>query len=196
MPELRRICVYCGSNPGHDPRYLAAARALGAELAARGIGLVYGGGNVGLMGAVADAAMAGGGEAVGVIPQALLEREIGHRGVTELHVVDSMHERKMRMADLADAFVALPGGIGTLEELVEVFTWTQLGLHEKPCSVLDVGGYYRPLVAFLDHAVEQGFLAPEHRSSLLEFETVEEVVPGLEAWAPVHVQKWIDRRAS
>src|SRR3954449_8956299 len=160
MPPLRRVCVYAGSSAGARPVYAHAARELGALLAARGIGVVYGGGKVGLMGALADAAMAAGGEVTGVIPRALLEREVGHRGVTSLRVVESMHQRKALMADLADAFVALPGGIGTLEELFEVFTWAHLGIHRKPLGVLDVARFYGPLEAMLDHAVEQGFLRP------------------------------------
>jgi uncharacterized protein (TIGR00730 family) len=171
------------------------AQALGRELAGRGIGVVYGGGNVGLMGALADATMQAGGEVIGVIPQPLLDREVGHRGVTELKVVGSMHERKMLMADLSDAFVALPGGIGTLEELIEVFTWTQLGLHDKPCAILDSNGYYEHLIAFLDHAVGEGFLRADQRRTLLEIATVEDVVPAIERWQPTATERWIDRRA-
>ena len=167
MSEIRRICVYCGSRTGVRPAYAEAARHLGALLAAEGIGLVTGGGQVGLMGEIADAVLAGGGEAVGVIPQALFDREVGHAGMTELHVVQTMHERKALMADLADAFVAMPGGLGTLEEIAEALTWAQLGIHAKPCGLLDVGGYYRPLVRFLDHAVSQGFVRPEHRAALV-----------------------------
>src|SRR3712207_1163783 len=159
---MNRVCVYCGSSPGARPEYRAAARDLGTHLAQSGIGVVYGGGKVGLMGAVADAARDAGGEVIGVIPRALWEREVGHRGLDDLRVVASMHERKALMADLSDAFVALPGGVGTLEELVEAMTWTQLGIHDKPCGLLDAGGYYRHLVAFLDHAVEERFLRPEH----------------------------------
>jgi uncharacterized protein (TIGR00730 family) len=187
--------VYCGSSPGTDPRYLRTAKAVGRELARRGVGVVYGGGDIGLMGAVADATLAAGGEVIGIIPRALLEREVGHRGLTELRVVSSMHERKMMMAELADAFVALPGGIGTLEELIEVFTWTQLGLHRKPCAVLDVAGFFGHLIAFLDHAVDQGFLTAEHRRTLLEIERVEDLLPALEAWRPIEVESWVDRRA-
>src|SRR6185503_14872599 len=146
---MSRLCVFCGSSPGHDPAYGAAAAQLGRVLAERGIGLVYGGGRVGLMGILADAALAAGGEVIGVIPQALLDREIGHRGLTQLRVVDSMHSRKALMGDLADGFIALPGGIGTLEELFEVWTWAQLGLHRKPCGLLDANGFYAPLVDFL-----------------------------------------------
>jgi uncharacterized protein (TIGR00730 family) len=161
-----RVCVYAGSNPGSDPAYAEATRALGAELAARGIGLVYGGGKVGLMGVIADTVLAAGGEAIGVMPQALIDREIGHPGLTELKVVHSMHERKALMAELGDAFVALPGGIGTLEELIEVYTWSQLGIHDKACGVLNVRGYYDGLATLLDHAVAEGFLRAQHRAVL------------------------------
>ena len=157
---MRRVCVYAGSNPGSDPAYAGAPRGRSPRLLAeRGIGLVYGGGNVGLMGVLADTALAAGGEVIGVMPQALVDREIGHRGLTELRVVGSMHERKALMAELSDAFVAVPGGIGTLEELIEVYTWSQLGIHDKPCGVLNVRGYYDALAAFLDHAVERGLPA-------------------------------------
>ncbi|MEM7787118.1 MAG: TIGR00730 family Rossman fold protein [Bacteroidota bacterium] len=167
MSEIRRVCVYCGSRAGVRPSYTEAAHRLGALLAAEGIGLVTGGGHVGLMGVVADAALEAGGEAIGVIPQALQDREVGHTGMTELHVVRTMHEHKARMADLADAFIAMPGGLGTLEEIAEALTWSQLGIHAKPCGLLDVDGYYRPLVGFLDHAVSQGFVRPEHRAALV-----------------------------
>ena len=166
MPEVRRVCVYCGSRPGLRPAYAEAARALGTLLASAGVGLVTGGGRVGLMGAVADAVLEAGGEAVGVIPTALADREVGHDGMTALHVVGSMHERKAAMADLADAFVALPGGLGTLEEIAEALTWVQLGIHAKPCGLLDVEGYYAPLVRFVDHAVGEGFVGPESRAAL------------------------------
>jgi len=147
---MSRLCVFCGSSPGHDPAHGASAAQLGRVLAERGIGLVYGGGRVGLMGILADAALAAGGEVIGVIPQALLDREIGHRGLTQLRVVDSMHARKALMGELAEGFIALPGGIGTLEELFEVWSWAQLGLHRKPCGLLDVNGFFAPLVDFLD----------------------------------------------
>ena len=167
MPEIRRVCVYCGSRPGARPAYAEAARALGTLLAEAGVGLVTGGGRVGLMGAVADAVLAAGGEAVGVIPQALLDREVGHEAMSRLDVVQTMHERKARMATLADAFVALPGGLGTLEEMVEALTWAQLGLHDKPCGLLDVDGYYAPFVAFVDHAVAEGFVGVDARAALV-----------------------------
>jgi uncharacterized protein (TIGR00730 family) len=187
-----RICVYAGSNPGADPAYAEATKALGAELAARGVGLVYGGGKVGLMGVVADAILAAGGEAIGVMPQALIDREIGHAGLTELKVVGSMHERKAKMAELADAFIALPGGIGTLEELVEVYTWSQLGIHDKACGLLNVRGYYDGLVAFLDHAVGEGFLRPQHRAVLSVAAGPAELLDALAAFEPPRVAKWLE----
>lgn len=189
---VKRICVFCGSSAGARPSYGEAARALGEALARRGMGLVYGGGHVGLMGIVADAAMAAGAEVLGVIPQTLLERELGHREVTQLHVVGSMHERKALMADLSDAFVALPGGIGTLEELAEVFTWTQLGLQEKPVGLLDVEGYYDHFAAFLDHATGEGFMRPEHRSILLVDDHGERLLDRLAGWSSPHLKRWID----
>ncbi len=190
---MRRICVYAGSNPGSHPAYAEAARELATTMAERGIGLVYGGGNVGLMGVLADAMLAAGGEAIGVMPRALIEREIGHAGLTELRMVDSMHERKAEMAELADAFVALPGGIGTLEELIEVYTWSQLGLHRKACGVLNVNGYYDGLAAFLDHAVGEGFLRPQHRAVLTVAADPGELLDRLEAWEPPTVGKWLER---
>jgi uncharacterized protein (TIGR00730 family) len=164
---VNAVCVYCGSSPGSDPAYLAATQDLARTLAGRGIKVVYGGASVGLMGALADAALEAGGEVAGVIPQQLVDREIAHQGLTELHVVQTMHQRKALMAELSDAFVALPGGIGTLEELIEVFTWDQLGLQDKPIAVLNTLGYYEGLAAFLDHAVEQGFHQPQQRAKLL-----------------------------
>jgi uncharacterized protein (TIGR00730 family) len=163
---MDRICVYCGSHPGTDPAFLDRAAAFGRLVAERDLGLVYGGGDVGLMGAVADAALAAGGEVYGVIPEALAEREVAHRGLTELVVVDSMHARKRLMADLADGFVALPGGFGTLEELVEMLTWAQLGFHTDPCGLLNVAGYYDGLVSFVDSQVDAGFVDPRHRELL------------------------------
>jgi len=162
----RSVCVFCGSSSGARPAYLAAARALGEGLARRGLTLVYGGASVGLMGSLADAALAARGEVIGIIPGALEAREIAHPGLTRLEVVGSMHERKARMAELADAFVALPGGMGTLDELAEVLTWAQLGLHRKACGLVDVDGFWQPLVSFLDHAVREGFLRAEHRRLL------------------------------
>jgi uncharacterized protein (TIGR00730 family) len=173
---MRAACVYCGSAFGDDPAYLETTRQLARGLAERGIAVVYGGASVGLMGALADAALEAGGEVIGVIPQALVDREIAHRGVTDLRIVGSMHERKALMAELSDAFVALPGGIGTLEELIEMYTWSQLGLHDKPLAMLNTRGYYDGLAAFLDHAVAEGFLRPEQRARLRLAADVDEVL--------------------
>ncbi|MGD0471481.1 MAG: TIGR00730 family Rossman fold protein [Terriglobales bacterium] len=190
---MKRICVFCGSSQGSRPEYRVAAEELGAELVRRKIGLVYGGGNVGLMGVLADAVLRAGGKAVGVIPEHLMEREVGHKGLTKLHVVRSMHERKALMADLSDAFVALPGGFGTLEEFCEVVTWAQLGLHAKPCGILNVLGYYSPLLEMFDHAVQERFLKPENRALVLARDSVVELLRALEEWRPVRVEKWLDR---
>jgi uncharacterized protein (TIGR00730 family) len=190
---VRRLCVFSGSSPGAHPDYLQAANELGGALAGRGIGLVYGGASVGLMGAVADAVLDAGGDAIGVIPQALVEREIAHRGLSDLRVVGSMHERKALMADLADGFVALPGGMGTLEELFEVYTWTQLGLHAKPLGLLDVRSYYAHLAAFLDHAVAERFVTVEHREMLVVERRAEALLEAFERWRAPLLTKWIDR---
>jgi uncharacterized protein (TIGR00730 family) len=189
---MRRLCVFCGSSTGNDPRHADAARATGRALAARGIGIVYGGGSVGLMGALADAALAAGGEVVGVIPRALQLRELAHARLSELHVVRSMHERKALMARLADGFVALPGGMGTLEELAEVLTWAQLGLHARPCGLLDVAGYWQPLVTFFDRAVAEGFLRPEHRRLMIVAGDVDTLLDRFASWSPPAVERWID----
>jgi uncharacterized protein (TIGR00730 family) len=193
VPALSSICVYAGSSPGARPAYADAARALGEVIAHRGLGLVYGGGDVGLMKVVADAAMGAGGAVTGIIPRTLLEREIGHGALTELLVVETMHERKLAMAERADAFIALPGGIGTVEELIEVLTWTQLGVHDKPCAVLDVEGYWQPLLALLDHAVTERFLPEKHRAMLLSDTDPQALLDALEAWQPQSVPKWLDR---
>ena len=189
---MRRVCVYAGSNPGSDPAYANGARALATTMAERGIGLVFGGSKLGLMGVLADTVLDAGGEAIGVMPQALIDREIGHPGLTELKIVASMHERKACMADLSDAFVAVPGGIGTLEELIEVYTWSQLGIHEKACGVLNVRGYYDHLAAFLDHAVTQGFLRPQHRAGLTVADEPAELLDRLAAFQPPTVGKWLE----
>jgi uncharacterized protein (TIGR00730 family) len=181
---MQRLCVFCGSSPGHDPAYAAAAENLGRVLAARRIGVVFGGGRVGLMGKLADAALAAGGEVIGVIPQALLEREVGHRGLTRLHVVDSMHARKALMSELSDGFIALPGGVGTLEELFEVWTWAQLGIHQKPCGLLDADGFFAPLVGFLDGLVEKGFIHPKYRAILAVASTPQELLDRFAAYEP------------
>jgi uncharacterized protein (TIGR00730 family) len=164
---VRRVCVFCGSSPGRDPRYVAAAREMALALVARGEGLVFGGGSVGLMGVLADALLAAGGEALGVIPHGLVAREIAHRSLTEMRVVPSMHARKALMAELSDAFVALPGGFGTFEELLEMVTWAQLGIHRKPIGLLNVAGYYDSLIALVDHAVREGFVPPGNRGLIL-----------------------------
>ncbi len=193
---MKRICVFCGSSAGRRASYRGAAERLGGSLARRGIGLVYGGGSVGLMGLVADAVLAGGGAVDGVIPRRLARKEIAHASLTRLHRVGSMHQRKALMADLSDAFVALPGGMGTLEEMAEVLTWSQLGLHRKPCALLDVDGYWRPLVAFFDHAVQEGFLRPEHRAILLVERDPEALLDRLAAWKAPAARRWIDRRST
>ena len=193
MGDMRRICVFCGSSAGSRPEYRWCAEELGAELARRRIGLVYGGGNVGLMGAIADAVVEAGGEAIGVIPEHLMTREIGHKRLTKLHIVGSMHERKALMADLADAFIALPGGFGTLEEFFEVLTWSQLGLHVKPCGILNVLEYYTPLLEMLDHAVGERFLKSQNRALVLARSTPSELLEALKEWRPMPVEKWLDR---
>ncbi|MGO9339409.1 MAG: TIGR00730 family Rossman fold protein [Terracidiphilus sp.] len=180
----RRVAVYCGSANGNDPAYLAEARALGAAIAAAGLGLVYGGASVGLMGAVADAALAGGAEVIGVLPDILAGKEIAHAGLTRLELVSTMHERKARMAELADAFLILPGGYGTLEELLEVVTWAQLRLHAKPCILINTAGYWDGLLAFLDKAVESGFLKAKNRALLQVVASAEEAVMTIAALVP------------
>jgi len=187
---MRRLCVFCGSSPGRDPAYAALATQLGRTLAQRRIGLVYGGGRVGLMGVVADAAIDAGGEAIGVIPRALMEREVGHGRLTELRVVDSMHARKAMMAELADGFAALPGGIGTLEEIFEVWTWAQLGIHRKPCGLLDAGGFFAPLVGFLDHVVAAGFVNPTTRAMLTVAHSPDELLDRLSTYQAPAVLSW------
>ena len=190
---MQRICVFLGSNPGKKPAYLAAAQALGAELARRGLTVVYGGSNVGLMGALADAALDAGGRVIGIIPEALRQKEVAHLGLSELHVVASMHERKARMAELSDGFIALPGGLGTLEELCEVLTWAQLGFHAKPCGLLDVDGYYAALGAFLDNAMDQGFIVPAHRAMLLAAPDPAALLDRFTTYVAPVVSKWLDK---
>lgn len=196
LPPLRRVCVYCGSSIGARGEYRAAATELGTALATRGLELVYGGGRVGLMGAVADAALAAGGHVIGVIPQALMDRELGHRGIQDLRIVADMHERKLTMATLADAFVALPGGWGTLEELTEMLTWLQLGIHRKPIALLDVAGYFDPLLTFAARMVDERFVREEQRGLLLVETATDALLARLaqattSATAPV--DKWVDR---
>ena len=188
---MKRVCVYCGSSTGNQSVYREAAEAMGSTLAAKGIGLVYGGGNVGLMGLVADAALAGGGEVIGVIPQSLADREIAHAGVTDLRIVDSMHTRKALMADLSDAFIAMPGGFGTFEEFFEAVTWTQLGVHRKPCGLLNAGGFYTPLAVFIDQAVTEGFIKPIHRASIVVDDNPGRLLDTLARIELPDVPKWI-----
>ena len=191
MSAIRALCVFCGSSPGFDPVHGAAAKALGAALGRAGIDLVYGGGRVGLMGMVADAAMAAGSRAIGVIPQALYDLEVGHDGLTELHVVRSMHERKALMADLSDGFIALSGGIGTFEELFEIWTWGQLGDHAKPVSLLNIAGFYDGLTSFLDDVVSAGFLRAAHREMLMVEDEPERLVGRLRDYRAPAIAKWI-----
>ncbi|MEW4569964.1 TIGR00730 family Rossman fold protein [Tautonia sp. JC769] len=193
---MQSVCVFCGSSPGADPAYRAAAVSMGRLLAEQGRTLVYGGGSVGLMGVLADAALEHGGDVVGVIPQSLLDREVGHRELPELHVVGSMHERKAMMAELADGFLAMPGGIGTLEEFFEIWTWGQLGLHRKPFGLLDVEGFYQPMLGFLDRMVEQRFVRPEHRAMLIVARQPVTLLAAMEAYTPPPVPNWIDREAT
>lgn len=192
---MNHLCIYCGSSPGARTDYAAAASAVGKALALRGIGLVYGGGNVGLMGRVADAVIDAGGEVIGVIPHHLADKELAHERATQMIRVDSMHERKQRMADLSDGFIALPGGIGTLEELFETLTWLQLGLHRKPIGLLNVAGFYDAMLAFLDHMVEERFLKPEHRALMLVEENIETLIEAMQAFTPPDANKWLGRVA-
>jgi len=184
VPAIHSVCVFCGASRGRDPRYAAAAAAVGRRVAERGIQLVYGGGRLGLMGAVADAALKAGGRVVGVIPRGLVDRELAHPNLSELRIVDSLHERKAQMAELADAFLALPGGLGTLEELAEVVSWAQLDLHAKPIALLDVDGYFAALEAFLDHAVAEGFIAERHRRLLLRDHDLDRLLDRFGSWSP------------
>ena len=188
---LQRICVYCASNDGVRPEYVAAARQVGTLLALRGSALVYGGGGTGLMGALADAALAAGGEVVGVMPHGLVEREAAHKGLTALHVVDSMHERKAMLAELADAFVVLPGGVGTLEEFFETWTWAQLGVHRKPVGLLDVAQYWQSLVKMMEHVEAEGFLRGTPQAWLVLESDPAQLMDRLETFKPPHVQRWL-----
>jgi uncharacterized protein (TIGR00730 family) len=193
---MKRVCVFAGSSAGSRDEYQDAARALGRTLAERGIGLVYGGARVGLMGIIADATLTAGGEAIGVIPAALVAREIAHEGLTELRIVSSMHERKALMADLSDAFIAVPGGWGTLEEFFEVLTWAQLGLHRKPCGLLNVLGYFDGLLSFLEHAVGERFLRREYASMIAVAASPAALLDRLGSYAPPAVEKWIERAST
>ena len=187
---MNRLCVYCGSSPGTGDTYVSAAKAFGSLLVQQEIGLVYGGASVGIMGVIADTVLEGGGNVTGVIPHALHGKEIAHTGLTELHVVDSMHERKSLMAVLSDGFVAMPGGFGTLEEIIEVITWGQLGFHDKPCGMLNIEGYFDHLLAYLDHCEAEGFLRARHRSMLLVANTPLELLEQFSNYMPPSVEKW------
>ena len=188
---MKRACVFCGSSVGAKPIYADAAREMGQLLAAKGIGLVYGGGNVGLMGVIADAALEAGGDVIGVIPHALADREIAHTGLTKLHIVDSMHVRKAMMAELADAFIAMPGGVGTFEEFFEAVTWTQLGLHRKPCGLLNVDGFYTPLVQFINQAVSEGFIRAVHRKVIVDDDDPARLLDALSKVDLPDFPKWV-----
>lgn len=189
---MKRVCVFCGSSRGARSAYEEAAQQLGLALARRGVGLVYGGGHLGLMGALADATMAAGGEVIGVIPQALVAKELAHNGVADMRIVGSMHERKALMAELSDAFITLPGGFGTLEEFFEVLSWAQLGLHGKPCGILNVAGFYDMLLAVFDQVVAEAFVRPAHRSLVLVEKDPESLLERLATFRPPQLQKWID----
>ncbi len=191
--KMTSICVFCGSNTGFSAEYATQAQELGALLVAKGIRLVYGGGNVGLMGAIADEMLSKGGEVIGVIPDFLMKKEVGHRGLTQMIVVETMHERKQQMADLSDGFIALPGGFGTMDELCEILTWAQLGLHHKPIGVLDSGHYYQALIDFLDHMVSQGFLHPQNRAILLHEQQPEALLSLMSDYVAPQVPKWLNR---
>ena len=190
---MQSLCVFCGSRQGLDPAYTKAARSLGTMLAEANIRLVFGGGHVGLMGVVSNAALEAGGDVIGVIPRSLVERELAHAGLTDLRIVGSMHERKALMSDLSEGFITLPGGTGTLEEFFEVLTWAQLGEHEKPCGLLNVAGYYDPLLSVFDHMVHKGFLSESNRALVLVESEPERLLQKLESYQPPKIAKWIDQ---
>lgn len=190
---MKSICVFCGSSPGNDPVHAEGARAMGAEIARRGLVLVYGGGAVGLMGIVADAALAAGGEVHGIIPRALREKEVGHHGLTRLEIVETMHIRKARMAELADGFIAMPGGIGTFEELFEIWTWAQLGIHRKPLGFLNIAGFYDPLHTFLDNTTAAGFLRQTHRDMAMTETDPAALLDRMAAYVPTAQIKWVEK---
>lgn len=190
---MKNICVYCGSSIGRQETYASAARELAKELVARNLGLVYGGASVGIMGVMADAVLQLGGQAVGVIPQALARKEIAHQHLTELHITKSMHERKTLMAELSDGFIALPGGIGTLEELFEIWTWAQLGIHAKPCGALNVAGYFDTLTTFLDHTVAEQFVKPPHRALLIVEQEPEVLLARFASYKAPAIPKWVGK---
>lgn len=191
--SIKRICIYCGSSSGRQTAYTDAARQLAQTLVTNDIGLVYGGASVGIMGIVADATLAAGGEVIGVIPQVLMKKELVHHGLSELHVTDSMHQRKAKMVELADAFIALPGGFGTLDELFETLTWAQLGIHQKPCGLLNVNGYYDGLIHFLQHSVDEQYVRPKHLQMLMVAQDAAELLEKMLEYRPVATEKWIQR---
>ncbi|MCD9188106.1 MAG: TIGR00730 family Rossman fold protein [Pyrinomonadaceae bacterium] len=193
---MKRICVFCGSNPGIDPIYPETAEKVGKFLVSENIELVYGGGRVGLMGKIADTVMQNGGKVIGVIPHDLSEKEVAHQNLTELHIVDSMHERKAMMAELADGFIALPGGVGTFEEFCEIVTWAQLGIHTKPCALMNVGGFYDPFIAMLDHSMNQGFIRPEHRALVLVESEIGKLFQLMKAFRPPIIEKWLHKEST
>jgi uncharacterized protein (TIGR00730 family) len=196
VKEIKRIAVFCGSSPGARPAYVGAARAFGRLLSERGIGVVYGGSNVGVMAALANEVLDSNGEIIGVIPRLLVEREVAHRELADLRIVESMHDRKALMAELCDAFVALPGGIGTLEEFFEVWTWAQLGVHDKPCGLLNIAGYFDGLLSFVDRAVEEKFVRDAHRAMLIVEEEPRKLLERFESYEPPRVKKWISAGAT
>ena len=189
---MKRVCVFCGSSKGLRAAYTSAAKAMGQALVKRNIGLVYGGGNVGLMGVIADAMLAEGGEVIGVIPQDLVAKEVAHQHLTEQRIVSSMHERKALMAELSDAFIAMPGGMGTFDEFCEILTWAQLGIHQKPCGILNVENYFTPLLTMFDHATAEGFLRDTHRALVLEASEPDVLLKALETYQPQYATKWLD----
>jgi uncharacterized protein (TIGR00730 family) len=191
---MKSVCVYCGSSSGARPLYVEAARAFGRALVEHDLALIYGGGKVGLMGTIADTVMEAGGRAIGVIPELLVSKEIGHKGLTELHVVPDMHHRKKMMADLSDAFVAMPGGVGTLEELFEAYTWAQLGYHQKPVAVLNIDGFYDPLIAMLKHTVQEGFMRESYLDVLQFDSNPAELIGKLQRYQPILADKWVEKR--
>ena len=193
---MKRICVFCGSSSGNDPAYLETAVKVGEFLVANSVELVFGGGRVGLMGRIADTVMAKGGKAIGVIPAALDKKEIAHHGLTELHIVDSMHERKAMMAELSDGFVAMPGGFGTFEEFCEIVTWAQLGIHQKPCALLNVNGFYDHMITMFDHSTRQGFIRDEHRGIVLVESDIESLFDLMKNYVPPIIEKWIDKEST
>lgn len=193
---MKRICVFCGSNTGTRADYRAAAHTLTAALARQGLGLVYGGGNIGLMGEIADSMLRAGGEVIGVIPRALMDKEVGHGGLSALHIVETMHQRKALMNELSDAFIALPGGFGTLDEFFEILTWAQLGLHDKPCGLLNVAGYYDHLLRMLDHAEAERFLRGAHRALVMAQTDVDALLRQLAAFTPLRAGKWTDAQGN